>query len=271
MLESASHLHLSLVCARGSPIADMLAHSPLPLTIDHFDKDQDISAEDEEGMILALQHRGRVRRIRLRKSVSISQRVVSALNVEFPILEYLLIEPQQFHWPYIQGTMYLPETFRAPRLRHLLLMSFDFGIGSPLLTTMASRLVTLSLDSIPSSAYFDPNALLQRVFLMPQLEILEILFVQNLDFPRHDIKRQLLRTPIMTRVTLPNLRCLGFRGASTYLESLLCHVTTPLLKKLQVDFLQAADLFHSPPASIYEHCRDFPAQHCHRYCSSPFS
>jgi hypothetical protein len=40
----------------------------------------------------------------------------------------------------------------------------------------------------------------------------------------------------MTRVTLPNLRCLGFRGASTYLESLLCHVTTPLLKKLQVDF-----------------------------------
>ena len=214
MLESASHLRLSLVCARGSPVADMLAHSPLPLTIDHFDKDQDITAEDEEGIILALQHRDRVHRIRLRKSVSISQRVVSALDGEVPIMEYLLIEAQRFHWPFVEGTMILPKTFRAPRLRHLLLMSFDFAIYSPLLTTTAS-LVTLSLYSIPSSAYFDPNALLQQVSLMPQLEILEIFFIQNLKFPRHNIERQLLGTST-TRVTLPNLRCLGFKGAFTW-------------------------------------------------------
>ena len=239
MLESASHLRLSLVCARGSPIADMLTHSPLPLLIDHFDKYHDITAEDEEGIILALQHRDRVRRIRLRKSVSISQRVVNALDGEFPILEYLLIEPQQFHWPFIAGTMNLPKTFRAPRLRHLLLMSFDFGIESPLITTRtAASLVTLTLNSIPPSAYFDPNALLQRVSLMPQLEILEIFFIQNLDFPRNDIERQLLHTPIPTLVTLSNLRCLGFKGASVYLESLLCQVTIPLLKKLQVYFFK---------------------------------
>jgi hypothetical protein len=244
VLESASHLRLSLVCARGSPIADMLTYSPLPLLIDHFDKYHDMTAEDEKGILLALQHRDRVRRIRLRKSLSTLQRLIYALDGEFPILEYLLIEPQKFQWPFIGGTMNLPNTFRAPRLRHLLLMSFDFLIESPLFTTTAS-LVTLSLDSIPPSAYFNSNALLQRVSLMPQLEILDIFFIQNLDFPRHDIERQLLRTPIMTRVTLPNLRCLGFKGANTYLESLLCQVTIPLLKKLQVYFFK--ELTYSIP------------------------
>ena len=49
MLESAFHLHLSLVCARGTPVANMLAHSPpVPLVIDHFDGYYDFTAEDEE-------------------------------------------------------------------------------------------------------------------------------------------------------------------------------------------------------------------------------
>lgn len=42
--------------------------------------------------------------------------------------------------------------------------------------------------------------------------------------------------PITTRVTLPNLRWFGFKGASAYLESFLSRITTPLLEKLQVDF-----------------------------------
>ena len=50
VFESASHLRLSLVCARGTPVANMLAHSPpLLITIDHFyEKDDDITLEDEE-------------------------------------------------------------------------------------------------------------------------------------------------------------------------------------------------------------------------------
>jgi hypothetical protein len=128
--------------------------------------------------------------------------------------------------------MNLPKTFRAPHLRHLLLTSFDIPIGSPLLTTTGS-IVTLSLNLIPHSAYFDPNALLQQVSLMPQLEILGIYF--DYHFPGY-IEKQLLRTPIMTRITLPNLRWLGFKGASADLEALLPHVALPLLEKLQVYF-----------------------------------
>lgn len=55
VFESVSHLHLTLFCGRGTPVADMLANSPpLPLTIDHFDVYQDITAVDEEGITFAL-------------------------------------------------------------------------------------------------------------------------------------------------------------------------------------------------------------------------
>lgn len=93
MFEPASHLHLTLLCGRGTPVADMLANSPpLPLTIDHFDGYQDITAEDEKGIIFALQHRDRVRHVRFPNHVSILKKVVIALDGEFPSLEYLFIK-----------------------------------------------------------------------------------------------------------------------------------------------------------------------------------
>jgi hypothetical protein len=93
------------------------------------------------------------------------------------------------------------------------------------------NLITLSLSLIPASTYFHPNALLQRLSLMPQLEILGITL--NSYYPSRDVERQLL---IMMRVTLSNLRWLAFQGASAYLEALLPQVTIPLLEKLQVFF-----------------------------------
>jgi len=71
MLGSASYLGLSLVCAHGTPMADMLAHSPpLPLIIDRVDKNHHVNAADDR-MIFALRHRDRrVRRIRLLMPVS---------------------------------------------------------------------------------------------------------------------------------------------------------------------------------------------------------
>ena len=234
VLESAFHLRISLVCARGTPVADMLAHSPLlPIIIDHLDDYDNITPEDEEGIILALQHRDRVRRIRLGKAVPILQKLTKALDGEFPILEYLLIEQQRYQKPRIEPNTHLnlPETFRAPHLRQLILTNFAIPIESPMLTTMGN-LVALSLNSIPSSAYFHPAVLLQRLLLMPQLETLGIFF--NSYDPNRE--RQLSRTRIMTRVTLPNLRWLGYQGTSAYLEALLPWVSIPLLEKLQVYF-----------------------------------
>ena len=224
---SASYLGLSLVCTDNTPVANMLEHSPpLPLVIDHIDNDY-ISAKDEEGIILALQHRDRVRRIRLRMSVPNLQKLLVALNDKFPMLEYLIISPPHKH---IEG-LTLPRTFQAPRLRHIMLVNFDFPIRSPLLTP-AVGLVTLSLQFIHPSAYFHPNDLLQQLALMPQLETLGIDFHSPvLD---RDVEMQLFNTPMTTHVALPNLRWFGFGGASAYLEVLLPRVTTPLLQKLQI-------------------------------------
>ena len=236
VLESAFHLRLSLVCARGTPVADLLAHSPpFPLIIDHVYLDDGITAEDEKGIILALQHRDRVRRIRIRKAAPILKKLIRSLEGEFPILEYLYVMPQKYQRPVLgnKPRLNVPKTFRAPHLRQLLLMGFAIPIRSPSLTTMGN-LVTLSLSSIPRSAYFHPNALLERVVLMPQLVALGIFF--NSYNPSGNIQRQLLRTPITTRVTLPDLRALGFQGASAYLEALLPWVTIPLLDTLQVYF-----------------------------------
>jgi len=95
-------------------------------------------------------------------------------------------------------------------------------------------LVTFSLDWISPSVYFPPNDLVRRLSQMPQLETLRITF--HSPVPNHEVKRELSRRPLMTHITVPNLRWFGFRGASAYLEALLPCMTVPLLAKLQVEF-----------------------------------
>jgi hypothetical protein len=126
----------------------------------------------------------------------------------------------------------LPRTFQAPLLRHFSLFHVALPIRSPLLTT-AVGLVTLALNEVPPSAYFPPIYLLTRLSLMPQLERLSINFHSPL--PNRDVERQLLNTPITMHITLPNLRCLAFRGVSAYLEGLLAPIIAPVLCILRID------------------------------------
>jgi hypothetical protein len=229
ILASPSYLGLRLVCTYGTPVADMLAHSPpLPLVIDHVVRYHEVTVEDEEGILHALRHHDRVRRIRLRMPVPNLQRLVVAVDGHFPVLEYLYIAPNAKH----ETNLLLPRTFQAPQLRHLVL-NVACPIGSHLLTP-AVGLVTLSLNNILPSAYFHPSDLLLRLSLMPQLETLGISFHSPVS--SHDVERQLLHTPSTAHVTLPNLRWFGFQGTSAYLEALLARVNTPLLEKLQILF-----------------------------------
>ena len=230
-LGSASHLSLSLVCTNGTPVENMLAHSPpLPLTVDYRSEDG-ITAEDEEGLLLALEQRHRVRHLRLISPVQNLRKLVMAIEEEFPILEYLIIFP-----PPDPGTaLMLPETLQAPYLRHLALSGFANPIRPRLHPTVAS-LVTLFLIITHQSAYFQPNVLLQWISFMPQLESLEIGF--SFPVPNRDIERQLTRTPITTHITLPNLRFFRFWGVSAYLEAVVCRTTTPRLEKLRIQLFE---------------------------------
>lgn len=236
VLESASLLGLSLLCTYGTPIADVLAQSPpLPLILDYCDPYDYITADDEVGIMFALEHRDRVRRIRIMQPVHMLQRIIKALHGEFPNLEYLFIERHAFYMPIAESNVVvgIPETFRAPRLRYLMVMGFHIPIGSPFFTTMGN-LVTLSLNFDIPCVYFHPNPLLRQLSLMPQLETSGITF--STYFSDNDMERQLLRRAVMRRVT-PYLRRFGFQGANAYLEALLPRVTIRLLERLQLYFL----------------------------------
>ena len=209
----------------------MLAQSPpLPLVIDYFDADRDITAE-EEGIILALEQRDRVRRIRLQIAVLNLPKFITSVDEEYPMLEYLVMGSSNNRGT----TLMLPETLQAPHLRHLLLHEFVLPIRSQLLTT-AVGLVTLRLYMGHPTTYFQPNTLLQWISFMPQLEALVVGFY--FPVPNHYVERQITHAPIVTHVALPNLRSFEFRGVSAYLEAVVRRITTPRLESLTVRFFK---------------------------------
>ena len=229
ILGSASYLGLCLVCTKGMPVADMLTHSPpLPLAVDYYYEDYNMTLKDEEGLILALEQRDRVHRIRLRMAVPNLRRLIMAISEEYPILEYLIIIT-----PGTPPGLALPETFQAPHLHHLMLSGLTLPIGSRLLTTAVGLITLVLIMTIPST-YFQPNALLQWISLMPQLETL-IIYFYSAD-PTRTIERQLTHIPTLTPIALPKLRWFWFQGVNPYLEAVVHRITSPRLERLQVFF-----------------------------------
>ena len=168
ILGSASYLDICLVCTYGTPVADMLAHSPpFPLVIDFFRAHGEITTEDKEGMFLALERRDRICRVRLLMNDPNLRNLIMAIDEEYPVLESLVMTLDVKR----DMVLMLPATLRAPHLRHLTLKGFVLPIGSRLLAT-AVGLVTLTLYMEYQSAYFDPNTLLQWISFMPKLETL---------------------------------------------------------------------------------------------------
>ena len=232
ILGSASYLRLSLLCSYSTPVADMLAHSPpLPLVIDYSHGYHNFTAKDEKGAILALKKRDRVRRVRLYMPVIRLQKLMLVMDEEYPILEYLIIRPQNN-----SNSLILSEKLQATHLRHLMLTGFALPIESRLLTN-AVGLVTLYLGIKHPSAYLYPDTLLRWISSMPQLETLAIVIdaVDNPDANRV-VEGQLAHTPIITPLTLPNLRYYRFGGSSTYLETLVHQITAPHLERLRINF-----------------------------------
>ena len=211
----------------------MLAHSPpFPLFINHNPDSHDPTAKDEEGIMLALQHRDRVRRIRLQVPIQSLHNLITAMEGGFPVLEYLHITPPTEH----NTQLILPSTFEAPHLRHLWLDHFAAPMGSLLFTT-AVGLVSLVLRWIHPSTYPGyphPDHLLQSLSHLPRLETLQIGF--SSPGPDSDTEGSLSHEPITTHVMLPNLRQFRFWGTNTFLEALLSQMSAPLLETLSVHF-----------------------------------
>jgi hypothetical protein len=231
ILGSASFLGLSLVCTLGTPVADMLAHSPpLPLVINYVDGDPSITAEDEEGLFLALEQPNRIRCIRVVLSLQDLQKFVMAIDNELPILEYLIMVNTKTGRE-DDATLVFPETIQAPHLRHLALHCFTPAIGFRYFTS-AVGLVTLYLFMGDSSTYLNPNSLLEWISPLRQLERLAIVTLPN----RDHVETQLSHTPIVTHATLPNLLFLSFQGFSPSIEVIFRQIATPRLEMLHIVF-----------------------------------
>jgi hypothetical protein len=232
ILESPPRLFdLHLYCTNGVPVADMLAHSPLLPIVIHYHHHWVITAKDVSGILLALRHRDRVRRVDLWNLPNL-RKVIAAMGGQFLILERMYIHS----WT----KFVLPSKFNAPNLRHLRLSTALVPIGSQLLTTTPAGLVTLELLNIPTFDYFPLSYILTRLSFMLQLEKLSIGFpIPN---PDDDVERQLYVSPDMITVTLPNLRWFVFHGASAYyLRGLVAFITVPSLS-----FVHAKFFYHFP-------------------------
>jgi hypothetical protein len=192
-----------------------------------MDEIRDLSVKDEEAILLALQDRSRVHRIGLMMPATNLLKPIMAMDGQFPVLERLFI------WPTSEDnmTLLLPTEFQAPHLRMLSLTHVVLPMRSPLLTA-AVGLVSLGLWEMPPLAHFQPSNLVARLSSMPQLECLSIGFKSAV--PARDVEGQLFYTPVVTRITLPNLRMCFFRGVSAYLDGLLARISTPLLEVLHI-------------------------------------
>ena len=165
---------------------------------------------------------------------------IRAIKLEgpFPKLTSLHLRGQ-----YGGNGLVLPDLFLsgpAPRLRELYL----HGVTFPALETLLMSthdLVNLTLLFIPRSGYISPEAMVTCLFALPRLESLKLQF----RYPRSRPGGANRHPPPLTRVILPALTLLWFKGDSEYLEDMVSQIDTPALKSTQILFFNQL-LFNIP-------------------------
>jgi len=209
----------------------MLAHSPpLPLFIS-YSLHQPLLRKDEEGALLALQIHDRVSRIHLHASPATLDKLLAVMDGPFPVLEDLTLSSEfsGVGGPDEPNSPRLPQTFQAPHLRQLDMNRVGdiTVVGLPLLASF-SGLVSLMLLGIPDSMSLPLEYLVSRLSLIPHLEFLGLGFIFDTD--PDDIGGELNDVPNVTRVSLPNLSEIFFKGDSFYLEGLAARISSPCFK-----------------------------------------
>jgi F-box-like len=237
---SFSLLNIKIHFTNGTHAIDLMAHlPPLPLVINYQHKG---GAKEEENTLLALKHRGRIHNVMLQAPSQSLHKLLVPMDEPFTILEHLSILSTCNE----DTSPILPRTFLAPNLRHFALHGVGLPTGLPLLASTFA-LVTLSLTQIRPSVYFRPEHLVTHLQHLPQLEELSIGFLTPM--PRPNGEAELLRGPV-TRVTVPSLKRLIFRGVAAYLEGLIARISSPLLERLNITLFN--QLVHTLP-----HLSDF--------------
>jgi hypothetical protein len=249
-------LGVTLVCNSRTPVADMLANSQtLPLII-YWGNPGTLDDKDSvENVHLALRHRDRVCRIKLRLPESSLCDVFTTLEGTFPMLETLQLYCSSYRYGEDSRGI-LPSSFDAPNLRHLQISDSTLlpTQQSPLLNSLKS-IVTFSIDEITPD--LPPKRLVEYILLMGNLKILKISqgTSKNRDREQRADQESSPSTP------LTNLEELQYHGVSGYFESLAALISAPSLKKLSITFINKLEPIgtrfgttpHSQSTPLFKH------------------
>ena len=179
----------------------------------------------EKNILAALKHLNRMYHVRLSLSDSLVEKVATAMQEPFPVLTRLFLTSE---WDdYVPA---LPANFlggSAPRLQAIGLCNIPYP-ALPTLLLSTNDLVKLHLRNIPRAGHISPEAMVASLAVLPKLEI----FV--MEFYCCDYRHDRIGPPPVTRIILPALAYLVFRGASEYLEDLVGRIDGPHLNYISI-------------------------------------
>ena len=259
VLESPRRLDLTLFCTYGSPVRKNLGClPPLPIIVDYHTVANfgNPSPDHNDDLIAALEHRDRVRTIKLVVTNSLLGILASVMQEPFVSLTTLWLSSTGRNAPVV------PDAFLsgpAPHLRQICLEGISFPT-LPTLLSSASNLVDLQLRDIPQSGYISPEVVATSLASLSRLDSLCICFKAPTS------RLQLRSAPVTTRRVIPSLVTFIFHGSSDYLEHLLAQIDTPRLRVLDITYFNQLD-FRVPQLSHLicgaEHLELSQSQHLH--------
>jgi hypothetical protein len=187
--------------------------------------------ESADNVIAALELNDRVSRIDLAVSGSRLERVVAVMQDPFPALKDLWLRSTDGMASVISDS-FLGES--APRLRYLELESIPFP-ALPKLFSSTTDLVTLNLFDIPHSGYISPEVMVTCLSVLTRLKSLTLQFQSPRSRPDRASQPLPPQAPL-TRIILPALTHLWFKGVTEYLEDLVTQIDVPLMESISIRF-----------------------------------
>ncbi len=236
VFDSPRRLDLRLLCTDRTPVTNMLDIWPvLPIVIS---ASSPLPGSGVTNIISALQQHNRVCTIHIDNVPNSLLKEFAAILMQepFPALTKLQL------WSCDKNAPVLPDSFLggSPRLQSLELDGIPFP-AIPKLLLSTHDLVTLLLQNIPRSGYISPVAMVTCLSTLTSLEALFLGFRS----PRSQADRASRRPPPLTRIVLPALTSLQFRGDSEYLEDIVSQLEAPLLSYTDIDFFNQL-IFDTP-------------------------
>ena len=237
---SPRRLDLHLRCSHGTPVRENLVSWPvtLPLVLDYYRFSRDgISPEDEDNIVAALEHPGRVLHIRILVNSSLMKKVITALRESFPVLTHLDLTSCLTCHDSVQPVISrkILGGSNIPHLQHLCLTGISIPqLPSPFLS--ARNLVSLQLYQMIADGYVSPDALARSLAVLTRLKHLSISFYGDMTFSEQ-LRLRGHSYPQM-RATLTALTEIDYQGESEYLEDFLARIDTPRVDSLTTDYFR---------------------------------